>query len=297
MSFLTDMLSKLPDMFKKTTDSNIGKIFSIVGAQMDDLQSTLDKMELWRDIDEAEGVVLDRIGLEILQEPRGGVSDDEYRLKLKTRIIISYLSDGDIESIIKLLEVYMGDHLVSVQTGVDVDDGPFAGQPATLVITIKGQDDPISIPYDEISKVLVGGVGTQWEYINDRLFSFLSKHECIMYPFEYFAGWITPDGEKQTNENVDIVTNLTFRQHQENVLQDEYPISGDYVQNNDISDHDESYVFTGNVESVVQDEYMICGDNNINTDVKTNLELTMNHDAALQETYPICGTFVAGEVV
>ncbi|MEK3645812.1 hypothetical protein [Aeribacillus sp. FSL M8-0235] len=267
MSFLTDMLSKLPDMFKKTPDSTIGKLFTIVSDQIDDLQETLDKMELWRDIDEAEGVVLDRIGVEILQEPRGGISDEEYRLKLKTRIIVNYLSDGDIETIIKLLEVYLGDHLVSVQSGFEVKDGPFAWAPATLFITIKGKDDPISIPFEQLNKVITGGVGTHWEYINERLLSITSGYNKILYPFEYFAGWMISAEEKQTNDNVDSVNSFQFGQIQSSTIQDVYPICGVYEPYNDNITHANEY------------------------------DLSELYFSLTQDAYPICGTFVAGEVV
>ncbi|KZM54900.1 hypothetical protein A3Q35_13150 [Aeribacillus pallidus] len=266
MSFLTDMLSKLPDMFKKTPDSTIGKLFTIVSDQMDDLQQTLDKMELWRDIDEAEGVVLDRLGVEILQEPRGGVSDEEYRLKLKTRIIVNYLSDGDIETIIKLLEVYLGDHLVSVQTAANVKEGPFAGEPATLLITINGHDT-YGIPFEELAKVLTGGVGTQWQYLLERLTTIQNDYERWLYPFEYFAGELVACGEKVSNDNRLYASNFEL---------------------------DDSY-------SKAMNTFPICGDfpdpfpNELRT-YPSNFELSSSFITAMQP-YPICGEFVAGEVI
>ncbi|UZH06412.1 hypothetical protein [Heyndrickxia coagulans] len=291
------MISKLTDVFKKNPDSNIGKIFSIVGAQMDDLQSTLDKMELWRDIDEAEGVVLDRIGLEILQEPRGGVSDKEYRLKLKTRIIVNYLSGGDIETLNQLLEVYLGDHLVSVETAANVKEGPFAKQPATIIVTIKGQDEPITIPYEEISKVLSGGVGTQWEYINERLWNLVNQYQHIMYPFEYFSGWVGPGGVKQTNGNVDAISNFNFKQQQDETLQEAYPLAGVYEQQNDNAGVKQEYDLSDSSVPTIQPAYMICGDNNATADAGNNMQLSALSLVTLQKAYPICGTFVAGEVV
>ncbi|WP_342475339.1 hypothetical protein NST70_13635 [Weizmannia sp. FSL K6-0777] len=297
MSFITDMISKLTDVFKKNPDSNIGKIFSIVGAQMDDLQSTLDKMELWRDIDEAEGVVLDRLGVEILQEPRGGVSDEEYRLKLKTRIIVNYLSDGDIETIIKLLEVYLGDHLVSVQTAANVKEGPFAGEPATLLITIKGKDEPISIPFEQLNKVITGGVGTQWEYINERLWNLVNQYQHILYQFEFFAGWLGPGGVKQTNNNADVVSNINLGQWQDETMQDPYPISGVYEQNNDNADIKSAYDLLCYGYQTMQEVYKICGDGNTNAEIDTGFLISSLNVATLQASYPICGTFVAGEVI
>ena len=297
MSFLNDMLSKLTDVFNKSPGSNIGKLFAIVSDQMDDIQGTLDKMELWRDIDEAEGVVLDRLGVEILQEPRGGVSDEEYRLKLKTRIIVNYLSDGDIETIIKLLEVYLGDHLVSVQTAANVKEGPFAKQPATIIVTIKGQNEPIYIPYSEVEKVVSGGVGTQWEYINERLWNLVNQYQHILYPFEFFAGWLGPGGVKQTNNNADVVSNINLGQWQDETTQDPYPISGVYEQNNDNAGVKQEYDLSDSSVPTIQPAYMICGDNNATADAGNNMQLSAFNLVTLQKSYPICGTFVAGEVI
>jgi len=266
MSFLMDMLKKLPDMFKKTPDSTIGKLFTIVSDQIDDVQETLDKMELWRDIDEAEGVVLDRLGVEILQEPRGGVSDEEYRLKLKTRIIVNYLSDGDIETLNKLLEVYLGDHLVSVQTAANVKEGPFAGEPATLLVTINGHDT-YGIPFEELARVMTGGVGTQWQYLLERLMTVQNEYERWIYPFENFTGNLIAGGDQVSNDNRLYTSNFEL---------------------------DDSY-------SKAMNPFPICGDfpepfPNDNRVYPSNFELSNVYSTALQ-SYPICGNFVAGEVV
>lgn len=297
MNFLNDMLSKLTDVFNKSPGSNIGKLFAIVSDQMDDLQATADTMELWRDIDEAEGVILDRIGLEILQEPRGGVSDEEYRIKLKTRIIVNYLSDGNIESIIKLLEVYLGDHLISVQTAANVKDGPFAGEPATLLITINGHD-VYGIPFTELAKVLTGGVGTQWQYLLERLPALEGEYQRWMYPFEYYAGNLIAGGDQVTNSNRDYAAEGDLSDDYSKALND-YPICGDFEElfpnlNIDTA----SSLELSEAYSTALNEYMVClGESpNDTRDYLSNLTLRGLYTATIQP-YPICGAFVAGEVV
>ncbi|MED1711703.1 hypothetical protein P4V34_28555 [Bacillus thuringiensis] len=265
MSFLDNMLGKLTDVYKKSKTSNIGKLFSIVSEPMDDLQKTLETMEDWRDIDKAKGAVLDRLGEEILQEYRGGLSDEEYRLKIKTRIIINFLSDGDIETIIKLLEVFLGDHLVSVQTAANVKTGPFAGHPATLLVTMRGHDT-LGIPFEELARVLIGGVGTQWEYLLERGMTIEREYEKWMYPFEYYAGELVACGEKIGNDNQLYSSTLN--------------LSGSY--------------------STQLNDYLICGDyvsgNNDNSSYSSDLNIYQSYSKNMQP-YPICGTFVAGEVI
>ncbi|WP_051291497.1 hypothetical protein [Fictibacillus gelatini] len=229
MSFLDDMLSKLTDVFLKMKESNIGKVFTIVADQLDDLQSTFDVMELWRDIDNAKGKVLDRIGEEILQEYRAGVSDEEYRLKLKTRIIVNYLADGDIETIIQLLQVYLGESLVSVQEGWTLKDGPFAGEPAMLFITVRGHDGPdVGIPFSELAKVMTGGVATQWKYILEREIAIQSQSNHYLYPFEKYAGNLITGDEIVSNDTAVFVSSIDLNSSFFSVLQD-YPICGTFV--------------------------------------------------------------------
>jgi hypothetical protein len=297
MSFLTDMLSKLPDMFKKTSDSTIGKLFTIVSDQIDDLQNTLNTMEEWRDIDEAEGVVLDRIGQEILQEPRGGVSDEEYRLKLKTRIIVNYLSDGDIETLIKLLEVYLGDHLVSVQTAANVKEGPFAGEPATLLITINGHDT-YGIPFEELAKVLTGGVGTQWQYLLERLTTIQNDYERWMYPFENYAGNLIAGGDQVSNDNRLYASNFELDDSYSKAM-NAFPICGDFPEPfpNLNVDTASSLELSGSYSSALN-EYMVCLGDNPNDTRDYESDLTLNGVyTAIMQPYPICGEFTAGEVV
>jgi hypothetical protein len=98
---LRDMLQKLTDNYDKSPQSNIGRLLFIINEQINDLLQTLDTMELWRDIDQAQGTTLDLIGQNVAQ-PRGAASDPVYRILLKSKIARN-LSNGDINSVIRVI--------------------------------------------------------------------------------------------------------------------------------------------------------------------------------------------------
>jgi len=98
-----DMLNKLTDHYTKSPQSNIGKLLSIVNGQLDDLDQTLETMQLWRDIDLARGTTLDHIGQNVVQ-PRGAASDEVYRVLIKSKIARN-LSRGDINTLIRVIAI------------------------------------------------------------------------------------------------------------------------------------------------------------------------------------------------
>jgi hypothetical protein len=98
-----DMLHKLTDVYSKNPQSNIGKLMSILNGQLNDLDETLETMQLWRDIDLARGTTLDRIGQNIVQ-PRGASSDEVYRVLIKSKIARN-LSRGDINTLIRVIAI------------------------------------------------------------------------------------------------------------------------------------------------------------------------------------------------
>ncbi|GAC41694.1 hypothetical protein [Paenibacillus popilliae] len=106
MTLLQDLISRLTDVYRKDEGSNIGKLMSIIAAELERLQDTQQRMLTWRDIDKAEGTTLDRIGTNVVQ-PRGAASDDVYRVLLKSKIARN-LSKGDIDTVIRVISVAVG---------------------------------------------------------------------------------------------------------------------------------------------------------------------------------------------
>lgn len=161
MSFYDLMISKLTDVFNKAKESNVGKLFSIIAKQLDDLEFTLRRMDEWRDIDNAKGVHLDRLGSEIVQEFRNGQSDEEYRLRIKTKIIAN-LSKGDIETINNVLQMFLGDSFIGVREMWSIDDPLIEPEPVGILITTKIH---VPFPAGVIGRVTAGGISVYWHII------------------------------------------------------------------------------------------------------------------------------------
>lgn len=101
MSVFLHIIKSLPDVFSKKEDSNIGKLVKILSEQIDDLTDTFVLIEIWRDINQAEGTTLDKIGKDVGQY-REDASDNAYRILIKSKILRDR-SDGTIDDLIKNL--------------------------------------------------------------------------------------------------------------------------------------------------------------------------------------------------
>jgi hypothetical protein len=101
MITVQDMLRRLTDVFRKDPESNVGKLMAIFAGQLQKLEQTVQRVEEWKDIDQAEGTTLDRIG-ENVGQPRGVAADEIFRILIKSKIARN-LSKGDINTIITVL--------------------------------------------------------------------------------------------------------------------------------------------------------------------------------------------------
>jgi hypothetical protein len=129
MSFFTDMLNRLTDAYRKDPQSNIGKIIKILVDELDLLKATFDRIEEWRDVDKAEGVVLDDIGRDIGQ-PRGAVTDEIYRVLLRAKVARNF-SDGTIDAIIHVLSLSLNTDPREIQIKELYND-PESPEPAAI---------------------------------------------------------------------------------------------------------------------------------------------------------------------
>ncbi len=103
MISVRDLLRRLPDFFNKQAESTLGKLLSIIAEELAKLETTQNRIRLWRDIDNAQGTTLDRIGVNVGQS-RGTASDEVYRILIKSKIARNR-STGDINTIIRVLSV------------------------------------------------------------------------------------------------------------------------------------------------------------------------------------------------
>ncbi|MGE7716972.1 hypothetical protein [Priestia megaterium] len=98
---MKDWFSKLTDEFIKTENSVLGKIFSLLDDEINQLKDTFTRIEEWRDLNNAQGKTLDFIGNDIGQK-RGKTSDKVYRALIKSKIARDR-SDGTFNKVIEVL--------------------------------------------------------------------------------------------------------------------------------------------------------------------------------------------------
>ena len=125
---LERLLQRLPDTYEKSFDSNVGKLLTLPAEQLDDISRNLGRLQDWRDIDQAEGKVLDRIGqnLNVLRRDK---DDIEYRRFLKMKIT-SHQSRGDIETLNEIARVVVGEPFIGIEEF-------WYEQPATCILNFE----------------------------------------------------------------------------------------------------------------------------------------------------------------
>jgi hypothetical protein len=98
---IQDWISKLTDRYVKGPSSNIGKVLSLISCETDELATTLNTIEEWRDLNNAQGKTLDLIGANFSQN-RGQMPDEIYRSIIIAKIVQGQ-SDGTYNKMISAL--------------------------------------------------------------------------------------------------------------------------------------------------------------------------------------------------
>lgn len=103
---LSDLLNELPTPVTNDPDSVMAFVWSLLANDMENAQSTVDKVDKSRSIDEAAGGWLDKLGAD-WGVNRNGFDDDFYRFLIKTRQLARQ-TDGTYNSLIRLIADSLG---------------------------------------------------------------------------------------------------------------------------------------------------------------------------------------------
>ncbi len=160
-TILDGMLARLPNLFAKTGISNIGKLFDLAASELEDLKIAFRTIRQYRDIDQAIGATLDRIG-ENVQESRGQKSEDLYRQFIKAKIRAN-LSSGDIETINNVARVFVGDNYAGLEELWNFGGKYYNTEPAGILLKFYDTEETYIIPYEAMDRVVAAGVKALWE--------------------------------------------------------------------------------------------------------------------------------------
>ena len=136
MNSLDRMLLRLTDAYSKETNSNVGKLLALAAEQIDDLRGSVEKTGTWRDIDEAEGETLDRIGYNV-QQWRGQANDDIYRILIKSKVARNR-SDGSVNTIIEVLAITLDVEYDQIQVR-ELWDDTVDPEPAAIFVDVPAE--------------------------------------------------------------------------------------------------------------------------------------------------------------
>lgn len=127
----------LTSNYEKDIGSNIYSLLDLSHTEHMEILRNLNNIEAFRDMDNAPGFTLDKIGKNVL-ELRNGRNDEAFRRAIKIKIR-GNLSAGTIEDINVISEILFGENYLSVRE-TWCEDG-FDFEPAAILISISDNPD------------------------------------------------------------------------------------------------------------------------------------------------------------
>lgn len=147
----------------------------IVSEELDDIKIVYKRIEDWQDLQQAEGVALDKIGQDLLQF-RGEVNDEVYRVLIASRIARNKAT-GTYNNMIEVLSLAL-----NVEPSEIVIEEGIAGEPQTITLiqipltTLAEIGMTINQLGRIVAKLTAAGIGVKYveffgtfEYIGDTL--------------------------------------------------------------------------------------------------------------------------------
>ena len=132
MQELQHPVHHLTDNYRKDENSNNYKILDLGHREHKEIMRNLRLIQLWRDMDNAEGFTLDKIGKNVL-ELREGRDDPEYRKAIKIKIR-GNLSAGTIEDFNAICGILFDENFIGISEAWHQEMYNF--EPAAVVLTV-----------------------------------------------------------------------------------------------------------------------------------------------------------------
>lgn len=132
MSFFEKFIEKLPSSLNSEPGTNFEKLAKFLSLGFDDIQLLFNNIQKYRNIDQAKGKLLDRIG-EKYDVKRGPADDDFYRLMIKSKLAIRK-GDTSINGLLTTMQNALGINVFGVKLKpIYLEDG--TKEPLSLRIT------------------------------------------------------------------------------------------------------------------------------------------------------------------
>lgn len=186
---LERLIDRITSNYNKEPGSNIRKLIELTAEPIQENEDTLIRIGQWRDIDQAEGHTLDRIGENVKQE-RGALTDSTYRVLIKSKIKRS-LSNGSIDTLIDFLSFILQVEPEQIQ----IRELWKEGKPGAIFINAPGGSiNSIGLTYSQFGQLvnLVVAAGVRAEAIFEGTFAFSSNYSES--EFDPNAGFSNDEG-------------------------------------------------------------------------------------------------------
>lgn len=171
---LDTIVERMPRHFAREPDTNNYKLLKIIAQHSEDNRALYDTVLKYWDVDQAEGVGLDRLGKDE-GISRGSWDDEEYRKMIKIQCIVN-LSEGDIDVINLILDAYMGDGFIGIE------DGWSYIEPASIIAHVSKCAQ--TLPSGLIGRIKAAGVRFYW-LLSMGLEKLIMSHFQYHYPIYY----------------------------------------------------------------------------------------------------------------
>jgi|LSQX01.1.fsa_nt_gb hypothetical protein len=164
-----DMLKRLTDAYSKDEYGNTGKLFKIISDEQHQINAAMEKIRIFRDLDNATGRTLDKIGSNFRQH-RGVLDDDLYRIMIKVKVMRN-LSDGGINTLISIFSF-----LFQIDKSEVKINEMWPDEPAAMTVTVPpGALNRTGLSLDQFGQladsVAAGGVGISTLFLGTFQFS------------------------------------------------------------------------------------------------------------------------------
>lgn len=204
-NFLSMMLDALTSAYSRkdcchnnpnqVIETNIGKLFAVLAWGLESVKEQAELIQLWDDIDNAKGAVLDRYGANFGVK-RISPNDSFYRLAIKVKMM-ALLSGGDTDTVIQTVSALLDvdpqkidfEDIYPAKIAVYVDDENIPKEYKNLV-------EPIA---QTIKRILSAGVGIRL-YLR-RKSEYRQEIKIARYSFGTVGNTAHPVSNDREHEN------------------------------------------------------------------------------------------------